>query len=153
MVSTLSVRSGSSIRKSFGIPIVGTLGLLVLILMGIPFYLSAQEFPEVTPQELKEMIQSRADIVILDNQPKAGYDAGHIPGAISFPWVKEIKSAVAFPHDKPLILYCACDHEEDALHMAALLLEGFEYTNVKVLKGGWLKWIELGYPVEKKEKK
>jgi rhodanese-related sulfurtransferase len=132
---------------------IGMLMLFVLILMSIPLYISAQEFPEVTPQELKEMIQSKADIVILDNQPKAGYDAGHIPGAISFPWVKEIKSPATFPHDKPLILYCACDHEEDALHMAAQLLEGFMYTNVKILKGGWLKWIELGYPVEKKEKR
>ena len=127
--------------------------LLAIMLAGIPSLLLAQEFPEVTPAELKEMIESKADIVILDNQPKAGYDAGHIPGAISFPWVKEIKSAVTLPHDKPLILYCACDAEEDAIHMAALLLEGFMYTNVKVLKGGWLKWVELGYPVEKKEKK
>ncbi len=124
-----------------------------MILVGIPSLSSAQEFPEVTPKELKEMIEQKEDVVILDNQPRAGYDAGHIPGAISFPWVKEIKSPVTFPHEKPLILYCACNAEEDALHMAAQLLEGFMYTNVKILKGGWLKWVELGYPVEKKEKK
>ena len=127
--------------------------LLAMIVVGIPSFLSAQEFPEVSPAELKEMIENKEDIVILDNQPKAGYDAGHIPGAISFPWAKEIKSAVNFPHNKPLIFYCACDAEEDAIHMASLLLEGFMYTNVKILKGGWLKWVELGYPVEKKEKK
>ena len=153
MVPTLPVTKNSSLKEPVETIASRIIVLLVLILMGIPCLLSAQEFPEVTPAELKEMIESKADIVILDNQPKAGYEAGHIPGAISFPWVKEIKSAVTLPHDKPLIFYCACGAEEDAIHMATLLLEGFMYTNVKVLKGGWLKWVELGYPVEKKEKK
>jgi rhodanese-related sulfurtransferase len=153
MVPALPVTKKSSLKEPVGTIASGMIVLLAIILMSIPCLLSAQEFPEVTPAELKEMIGSRADIVILDNQPKAGYDSGHIPGAISFPWVKEMKSAVTLPHDKPLILYCACNAEEDANYMAALLLEQFMYTNVKVLKGGWLKWVELGYPVEKKEKK
>jgi 3-mercaptopyruvate sulfurtransferase SseA len=30
------------------------------------------------------------------------------------------------------------------------LIKKFEYTNIKILEGGWSKWLEAGYPVDKK---
>ena len=45
----------------------------------------AQEFKSITPEQLKKMIESKADIVVVDNQPKEAYDMEHIPGPSTFP--------------------------------------------------------------------
>ena len=109
----------------------------------------AQEIDRIKPEELKKMIDSKADIVVVDNQPKAAYEIEHIPGAINFPWATQIKGPVNLPRDKVLILYCACDHEEDSTHVAKQLVNNFGYKNIKLLDGGWLRWMGLGYPVAK----
>jgi rhodanese-related sulfurtransferase len=49
-----------------------------------------------------------------------------------------------------LILYCACSHEEDSTDVAEKLMREFGYNSIKVLEGGWLRWVELNYPIEKK---
>jgi len=129
-------------------PLLLILGCLVVIWVIVSSISSAQEVQGVKPEDLKKLIESKADIVIVDNQPKEAYDMGHIPTAINFPHVRHIKVPVNLPRHKPLILYCACSHEEDSTDMAEKLRE-FGFDNIKVLEGGWLQWTELGYPVEK----
>lgn len=130
---------------------MGILILGSLVVLGIAFFIaSAQEIERIKPEELKKLIESKADIVVVDNQPKGAYDMGHIPGAVNFPWAMQIKVPIHLPRNKMLILYCACGHEEDSTDVANQLINEFEYTNIKLLEGGWLRWLELGYPIEKK---
>lgn len=114
---------------------------------------SAANVGKVTPQELKKLIESRADLVVVDVQPKSAYDVGHVPGAINFPWASQVKNPGKLPKNRDLVLYCACTHDEDATDIANQLVTSFGYTRVKLLDGGWLKWLELGYPQEKAKKK
>ena len=138
-------------KKSFMCmhPLLSILGCLVVIWVIVSSISSAQEVQGVKPEELKRLIESKADIVVVDTQPQGVYDLGHIPGAVNFPWVQHIKVPVNLPRNKLLIFYCACGHEEDSIDMAEKLRE-FGFDNIKVLEGGWLKWVELGYPIEKK---
>jgi len=131
-------------------PLLLILGSLVVIWVMISSIASAQEFQLIKPEELKKLIDSKADILVVDNQPKGAYDMEHIPGAVNFPWAMQIKGPVNLPRDKVLIFYCACSHEEDATDMAEKLMKEFGYRNIKVLEGGWLRWVELGYPIGKK---
>ncbi len=124
-------------------------GFLVATLAVTTFSVWAEEIPRITPEELKMMIENKANIVVVDNQPEAVYKEQHIKGAINFPWKMEIESSGNLPKDKLLILYCGCAHEEDSAHVANQLMK-FGYKNIKLLEGGWLKWVELGYPIEKK---
>jgi rhodanese-related sulfurtransferase len=111
----------------------------------------APSFPKVKCEELKKMIESKAgDILVVSNDPQESYDEGHIPGAISYPWVMQLKFPVTLPRNKTLILYCSCAHEEDSTDMAAKLSK-MGYRNIKVLEGGFLKWSELKYPIEKNQ--
>ena len=114
------------------------------------FSVSALEITRIKPDELKKMIESKANIVVVDTQPKGAYEIGHIKGAISFPWAPDIKSPGNLPYNKTLILYCDCPHEEDSIDVANQLTENFGYTDIKILEGGWLKWQKLDYPIEKK---
>jgi 3-mercaptopyruvate sulfurtransferase SseA len=111
----------------------------------------APKFPGVKCEELKKLIDSKApDILIASNDPQESYDEGHIPGAVSFPWEMTLKLPVTLPRNKTLILYCSCSHEEDSIDMATKLAR-LGYRNIRVLEGGFLKWSELKYPIEKKK--
>jgi 3-mercaptopyruvate sulfurtransferase SseA len=109
-----------------------------------------KSFPAVKCEELKKMIDSKAaDMLVVCNDPKESYEEGHIPGAVSFPWVDTLKPPVSLPRNKTLILYCSCSHEEDSNDMAAKLSR-FGYRNIKVLEGGFIRWTKLKYPTETK---
>jgi 3-mercaptopyruvate sulfurtransferase SseA len=125
-------------------------GFLVATLAVTIFSVWAGEIPRITPEELNKMIGSKADIVVVDNQPKTEYNKAHIPGAVNLPWAMEIEGPGDLPRDKPLILYCGCAHEEDSASMADQLIENFGYEQIKLLKGGLSQWQKLGYPIEKK---
>ena len=141
------------IKKKNIVCILMCAGLLALVsLLAFAQEESAsQSFPGIKCEELKKMIDSKAaDFLVVSNDPQESFKEGHIPGAISFPWVDTLKPPVTLPRNKTLILYCSCSHEEDSSDMAAKLAR-FGYRNVKVLEGGFLKWSELKYPIEKKK--
>jgi rhodanese-related sulfurtransferase len=131
------------------LPVLISLFLVATLTFEI-FSVSAQEITRIKPDELKKMIESKANIVVVDTQPKGAYEIGHIKGAISFPWAPDIKSPGNLPYNKTLILYCDCPHEEDSIDVATQLTKNFGYTDVKILEGGWLGWQKLDYPTEKK---
>jgi rhodanese-related sulfurtransferase len=126
-------------------------GMWIGIIAGMALSASAADFALIKPEELKKLIDSKkADFVIVDTQPKGVYDMGHIKGAVSFPWGMELKNSKKLPKDKTLILYCDCGHEEDSMDVANQLKKKWGFTNLKILEGGWSKWQELKYPIDKK---
>ena len=136
--------------------IAGILTCACLLVLVSPLALAQEEsasqsFSRIKCEELKKMIDSKtADILVVSNDPQESFEEGHIPGAISFPWADTLKVPVALPRNKTLILYCSCSNEEDSSDMAAKLAR-FGYRNVKLLEGGFLKWSELKYPIEKQK--
>jgi rhodanese-related sulfurtransferase len=101
----------------------------------------------ISPEDALKLLQSKAtDFVFVDTAPPEAFEQSHIPGAINFPWVAQVKPPIALPRDKMLILYCPCTHDEDSTDMDKKLTE-FGYYNTKVLEGGWYKWVALKYPV------
>jgi len=105
----------------------------------------------MTPEELKKHIDEHStDIVIVDTAAAPVWEDEHIPGAINFPYSNDIKAPVPLPRDKTLVIYCACKDHEDSTDVARQLsLLG--YRNVKVLKGGWFKWLALKYKTRSKD--
>jgi len=105
----------------------------------------------ITPEEVKKSIDERSTgLVIVDTAAPPVWEEEHIPGAVNFPYAKDIHAPVPLPRDKMLVIYCACKDHEDSTDVARQLsLLG--YRNVKVLKGGWFKWVALKYKTESKE--
>lgn len=99
----------------------------------------------VEPADVLKMMQDKdAKFAIVDTQPVQGYAEGHIPGAISYPWAIQIKSfPIPLPRDRVLIFYGSCPN--DTSDTVKKLAE-FGYFNVKIMNGGWYKWLELKYP-------
>jgi len=57
-------------------PLLSILGCLVVIWMIVSSISFSSGGPSVKPEDLKKLIESKADIVIVDNQPKEAYDMG-----------------------------------------------------------------------------
>ena len=148
--------------KKFTLAIIGIAGAVSLML---PASATAQEkkgafidgeyvedyvyVPDfMSPDDLKKAIEAHAsDIVIVDTAATPVWEDEHIKGAVSFPYSKNIQAPVPLPRDKTLVVYCACKDHEDSTDVARQLsLLG--YRKVKVLKGGWFKWVDLKYPTE-----
>jgi rhodanese-related sulfurtransferase len=111
-------------------------------------YAATDEFQYVTPDELLKEIEAKADIVILDARDPDDYNKAHIKGAIKVVSPKQIQESLS--KDKMIVVYCDCAEEESAKFLAkALMRDGYPPANIRVLKGGWYKWLDLKYPVEK----
>jgi rhodanese-related sulfurtransferase len=111
----------------------------------VEFYEYVPEF--MSPEALKEHIEQKSDsIVIVDTAATLIWEEERIPGAVSYPWAHSLTPPIPLPRDKILVVYCACNDHEDSVDMAEKLsLAG--YLDVKVLEGGWFRWLDLGYPI------
>ncbi len=160
---------GNSMRQPFLLLMIISIGSIALAINFAALALSA-EIQQIKPQDLKKLIDSNdSTILVVDVQPENVYDLGHIRGAVNFPWALDVKSPGNLPRDKMLILYCDCAHAEDTSNVtiplankeescapgddsndvAQQLMDKFGYTNIRVLEGGWSKWQQLGYPIDK----
>ena len=143
-----------SVKSVIGLFLI-FLGIFTLTLAGSVSPSSSAEFQHISPEELKKLMQSKGDFLVVDAQPKTAYQMGHIKGAVNLPWAKEIKGPVKLPKNKLLVIYCDCAQEEDSADLAAQLIEKWDYkmSDIKLLTGGWSGWLKLGYPTQKSKVK
>ena len=101
----------------------------------------------IKPDVVLQMVNAKdPSFVLVDLQPEEAYAVSHVPGAINFAYEEKITPPIALPRDKTLIFYCPCQHDEDSIATINMLRE-FGYSDMKVLEGGWYKWVDLKYPV------
>ncbi|MCP2288459.1 ArsR/SmtB family transcription factor [Nocardia amikacinitolerans] len=96
-----------------------------------------------------ELVRRRdaGEIVLVDVRPRAEYDAGHIPGAISIPLAELATRLAELPADRDIVAYCRgayCVMAPDAIRIAQQ-----SGRDVKRLDEGMLEWTLAGLPVEK----
>ena len=104
----------------------------------------------ISAQDLKKLIDEKSkDIVIVDTAAALIFEEEHIPGAVNVPFAPTLPQPITLPRNKTLVIYCACNAEEESIDTAKKLSE-YGYQNVKVLKGGWFGWLDLSYKIEGK---
>lgn len=101
------------------------------------------------PNELKELIDGGAAIIIVDLQDAHSYAHRHVPGAINVPSTASADDVQKILADKDarIVVY----GEFDELEKGREAVEGLNklgYEQVNRLQGGLLGWMEAGYPVE-----
>jgi rhodanese-related sulfurtransferase len=107
--------------------------------------------PRITIHELKGMIDQGTGVSILDTQPRAIFEKGHIKGAVSLPWTPRINlhDVSGLPRDKLIVTYCGCGPGEEASANVAEQLLELGFANVKVLADPSIRgWKQAGYPME-----
>ena len=99
------------------------------------------------------MMDEGQEITVIDVQPKAVYDKGHIEGAVSIPWKTQLRleDVWSLPSGVPIVTYCACGPGEADSNDFARQLIKMGYSDVTVLEHPAIQgWIEAGYPIEKR---
>jgi molybdopterin/thiamine biosynthesis adenylyltransferase/rhodanese-related sulfurtransferase len=102
---------------------------------------------EVSLDELKRRLDAHEPLTLLDVREKEEYRAGFIPGAVSIPRAfLEIQVEGRIP-DKTtkIVAYCAGGTRSA---LAAKTLAELGYSNVETANPGFVRWKDLGYPME-----
>jgi predicted sulfurtransferase len=86
----------------------GWTAIILLLLLQAPAVIMAQNIPDLTTAELKQKIDAREKIVIIDNRTSQEYGQGHLPGAINIPPQQFGAISESLPKEKdlPLVFYC-----------------------------------------------
>ena len=117
------------------------------------------EVPRIPAKDVKEMLEKKADFVLVDTNPADYFELFHIPTAISIPYItladdpsKRESMLAKLPKDRLIVVYCLCEEGADSSELALMLRQmDYRRDKVKVLEGGMAKWDEAGYPMIKTE--
>lgn len=103
---------------------------------------------EVTPDEVKEKLESDEDFVLLDVREQDEWEDSRIAGADYLGrGVIERDIEEEYPNtEEEIVLYCGGGYRSA---LAADNLQKMGYHNVKSLAGGFRSWVEAGYPINK----
>ena len=106
-----------------------------------------KETKEVSLDELKRRLDKKEPYTLLDVREKEEYRAGYIPGAVSIPrGFLEIQVEGRLPDKSAkIVAYCAGGTRSA---LAAKTLAELGYTNVETANPGFVRWKDLGYPID-----
>jgi membrane protein DedA with SNARE-associated domain/rhodanese-related sulfurtransferase len=131
--------------------------LFVLLLAGFFLYrvLKQQAFlksvrgAKIEPEELKEMLDGGQKVFIIDLRHPLDYlpDPRVLPGAVRIGPETVAQHQEMIPRDRDVVLYCTCPSEATSGKVALNLRKQGIYR-VRPLRGGFVEWKRLGYPLE-----
>ena len=105
------------------------------------------ELEQIPADELLTRLH-RGEVILLDVRPRAEYEAGHLPGAVSIPIDELERRLNELPSDKTIVAYCRgpyCVYADEALDLLAA--QGWPVAR---LEEGVLEWQQAGYELNVK---
>jgi sulfur-carrier protein adenylyltransferase/sulfurtransferase len=106
-----------------------------------------KEIREVSIEDVKRLLDARSPVKLVDVREADEYAGGRLPGALHIPrGFLELRIEDKASRDEELVLYCAGGTRSA---LAARTLQHMGYTRVASLTGGFNRWSDAHYPVEK----
>ncbi len=106
-----------------------------------------REIREVSVEELKRLLDAQAPVKLIDVRESDEHTAGRLPGALHIPrGYLELRIEEKAQRDEELIVYCAGGTRSA---LAVRTLKELGYERVASLAGGYNRWSDAAYPVEK----
>lgn len=103
----------------------------------------------MTREQIKEKLDRRAPLTIIEALPKRYFDAEHLPGALNIPHdeIKTRAPELLPDKDAVIVVYCASTACQNS-KIAALALQQMGYSNTFEYVEGKKHWLEANFPVE-----
>jgi glyoxylase-like metal-dependent hydrolase (beta-lactamase superfamily II)/rhodanese-related sulfurtransferase len=103
--------------------------------------------PQITVNELHELISKPTPLQIVDVRRPPEYESGHVPQALTVPLLSLQQNLPNLPLDptKPTAVICAGGYRSSA---ATSILQQHGFSNLLNVAGGTSAWIAAGFPVE-----
>jgi len=123
-----------------------------IVIAFAPLVALAQQIPVVTTNEVKRLMDDRADFVLADALSPIEFAEDRIAGAINVPPTALRNGRAKLPADKAkkIVFYCKgpkCTKSVKSAQLARKL----GYTNVAVYNEGIPEWVKRGYPAESRK--
>jgi rhodanese-related sulfurtransferase len=112
-----------------------------------------QKVDFIAPEELKTRIANNTPVTIVDVRGPTVYAQSDktVQGAIHTKVRRVVHRLKDVSRDSEVVTYCSCPADEAAIIAArSLMTNGFK--KVRVLKGGWNAWLEVGGQVRPRAK-
>ncbi|MBS2098831.1 rhodanese-like domain-containing protein [Carboxylicivirga linearis] len=91
-------------------------------------------------------LNAKKDPLIIDTRPAFKFQENRIQNAVLAEEIEDLLKLVKIvPKDEPIFIYC---QKGDRSQKAAETLKEKGYTKVYELKGGLLKWMDAGLPLD-----
>jgi hydroxyacylglutathione hydrolase len=103
--------------------------------------------PQISVNELKDLIETQVDLQVVDVRRAAEYESGHAPRATTAPLAKlrDLLPSLKLDPSKPAAIICAGGYRSSA---ATSILQQEGFTSLLNVTGGTTAWIKAGYEVE-----
>jgi len=103
--------------------------------------------PQITVDELHQLVSSAAPPQILDVRRPPEYESGHVPQALTAPLLslKQNIASLGLDPAQPTAVICAGGYRSSA---ATSILQQHGFSNLLNVIGGTSAWIGAGHPVE-----
>ena len=120
-----------------------------------PALQNSEETEFISVEELKAKLSKNEPVAIVDVRAPNGLPANpeKIRGAV-YVKLRRLKYRLGFPplkdvpHNRLVVTYCACPNDESAVSAAQILREA-GFKQVRVLRGGWVRWQKAKGQVER----
>jgi membrane protein DedA with SNARE-associated domain/rhodanese-related sulfurtransferase len=112
-------------------------------------FLRQLRIARITPEELKQRLDAREDVVIVDLRHSLEFDAEPqtIFGAVRMDPADLEEAVEVIPRDREIVLFCTCPNEATAAQMA-LRLRSRGITRIRPLAEGLDGWRKRGFPMQ-----
>lgn len=109
--------------------------------------LDTAEIPQISVAELKELLDTKSDLQLIDVRRLAEYQSGHAPRAATAPLARfrEVLPGLNLNPDGPSAIICAGGYRSSA---ATSIAQQLGFTTLLNVTGGTSAWIKAGYEVE-----
>lgn len=103
----------------------------------------------ITREQIKEKLDTKEPVTIIEALPKKYFDAEHLPGALNIPHDEiQVRAPDMLPDkDAFIVVYCASTDCRNS-KIAADTLQQMGYTNAFEYVEGKQHWLEANFPVE-----
>lgn len=104
----------------------------------------------VSSKDLNAALVAKNKIVLLDTRVPSVWQTAHIKGSVPLPYYADLDDMVKdLPEDVQIVAYCSCPRAAADHVVRQLRSRGFD--NTAVLYEGIFGWMNLGYPVTRRE--
>jgi len=122
--------------------------LCLLLAVSLPVFAADAEFKSVSTEVLKDMIDEKKSLTLIDARTNEEYQQAHIVNAVNIVEKDFEKLAATLPADRGalLVLYCngiKCGKSKKVAARA----KGAGYTNLLIYNEGFPVWEEKGLPI------
>lgn len=100
---------------------------------------------QLSPLDSWRLLESRADVLILDVRTPQEYREAHLAGSVLIPIDQVAERLGEIPRDRPVLVYCAVGARSSQV---ANYLGRLGYAEVYNMRGGIWAWQSRGLPVK-----